>query len=68
MTLARAIFARPDILLADEPTADLDQETATMVMAGLSDLAKRGCSLIVVTHDLALAERMDRVIRIGART
>jgi ATP-binding cassette, subfamily C, bacterial CydD len=65
ITLARAIFARPDILLADEPTADLDAETAAMVMAGLTALAARGCSLIVATHDPALAARMDRTIQIG---
>jgi len=65
ITLARAIFARPDILLADEPTADLDAETAGMVMAGLSALAARGCSLVVATHDPALAARMDRTILIG---
>lgn len=68
ITLARAIFARPDILLADEPTSDLDAETAAMVMAGLTALAERGCSLIVATHDHALAARMDRTIRIGDGT
>ncbi|MGJ8571436.1 MAG: thiol reductant ABC exporter subunit CydD [Hoeflea sp.] len=65
ITLARAIFARPDMLLADEPTADLDPETAGMVTAGLSQLAERGCSLVVATHDPKLAARMDRIIRIG---
>lgn len=68
ITLARAVFARPDILLADEPTADLDAETASLVMAGLEALAARGCSLVVATHDPALAARMDRTIRIGSRT
>ena len=66
ITLARAIFARPDILLADEPTADLDPETAGMVMAGIRQLSERGCSLVVATHDRELAARMDRIIRIGA--
>jgi ATP-binding cassette subfamily C protein CydD len=65
ITLARAIFARPDVLLADEPTADLDPETAGLVMAGLSQLADRGCGLVVATHDRELAARMDRIIRIG---
>lgn len=66
ITLARAIFARPDILLADEPTADLDAETAGVVMAGLATLAGQGCGLIIATHDPALAARMDRTILIGA--
>lgn len=68
VTLARAIFASPDILLADEPTADLDAETAGMVMAGLATLAARGCSLIIATHDPSLATRMDRTILIGDGT
>lgn len=68
ITLARAIFARPDILLADEPTADLDAETAGLVMAGLEALAAQGCSLVVATHDPALAARMDRTIQIGCCT
>lgn len=68
ITLARAIFARPDILLADEPTADLDQETASMVMDGLAALSARGCSLVVATHDPVLAARMDRTIRIDAKS
>ena len=68
ITLARAVFAGPDILLADEPTADLDAETAGLVMAGLEALAARGCSLIVATHDPALAARMDRTIQIGCCT
>jgi ATP-binding cassette, subfamily C, bacterial CydD len=66
ITLARAIFARPDILLADEPTADLDPETAGMVMAGMRQLSARGCSLVVATHDRELAAQMDRIIRVGA--
>lgn len=66
ITLARAVFARPDILLADEPTADLDTETAGLVMAGLQALAAQGCSLIIATHDPALAARMDRTIQIGS--
>ena len=65
VTLARAIFAGPDLLLADEPTSDLDAATAQSVMAGLATLAGRGCNLIVATHDPVLAARMDRTIMIG---
>lgn len=64
LTLARALHARPDALLADEPTADLDAATAEAVTAGLLALAGTGCSLIIATHDEALAARMDQVIRL----
>ncbi|GLS87005.1 thiol reductant ABC exporter subunit CydD [Cypionkella aquatica] len=66
LTLARALYARPDVLLADEPTADLDAETARAVRAGLLNLAATGCTLIIATHDPRLAAEMDRVIRVGA--
>lgn len=64
LTLARALHACPDVLLADEPTADLDASTAEAITAGLLALATTGCSLIIATHDEALAARMDRVIRL----
>jgi ATP-binding cassette subfamily C protein CydD len=66
LTLARAIQSQPDVLLADEPTADLDDATAALVTEGLMALAAQGCSLIIATHDPRLAARMDRVIRIGS--
>ncbi len=66
LTLARALHARPDVLLADEPTADLDAATAEAITKGLLALAASGCSLIIATHDAALAARMDRVIRLEA--
>lgn len=66
VTLARAICASPDVLLADEPTADLDPETAAAVTAGLLAQQARGATVIVATHDMHLAARMDRVIQFGA--
>ncbi|MBU4529685.1 MAG: thiol reductant ABC exporter subunit CydD [Hoeflea sp.] len=68
ITLARAIFAGPDVLLADEPTADLDATTAEAVMTGLAAFAGNGRTLIVATHDPVLAARMDRTIVIGGNT
>lgn len=62
LIVARAAHARPDLLLADEPTADLDEETATQVTEGLLGLVAGGAALIVATHDPALAARMDRQI------
>ncbi|WP_215905733.1 ABC transporter ATP-binding protein/permease [Thalassospira sp. TSL5-1] len=63
--LARAVFGDPDVILADEPTADLDADTAQTVMRGLLDQVNRGVTLIVATHDPALAARMDRIIELG---
>ena len=65
LTLARAIHRMPDLILADEPTADLDAVTARAVVDGLMAQAARGATLIVATHDSDLAARMGRIIRIG---
>jgi len=65
LTLARAIYATPDVILADEPTADLDAATAKAVTAGLMAQVAHGATLVISTHDAALAAQMDRVIQIG---
>lgn len=64
--LARALAARPDVLLADEPTADLDADTAARVTDGLMRLAESGATLIVATHDPRLIARMDRTVTLEA--
>jgi len=65
LTLARAIYGNPDVILADEPTADLDADTAKAVTTGLLAQAEQGVTLVVATHDLTLAQQMDRIIQIG---
>jgi ATP-binding cassette, subfamily C, bacterial CydD len=65
VTLARALHERPRLLLADEPTADLDAETARIVTQALMARAKAGMALIVATHDEGLAALMDLEIKIG---
>ena len=65
LTLARAIYGAPSVILADEPTADLDDITAQAVINGLVSQARRGATLVVATHDSGLAARMDRIIKIG---
>jgi len=65
LALARAaVDPRATLLLADEPTAHLDAQTAADVTAALLDVA-RGRTLIVATHDPLLAARLDRVVLIG---
>jgi len=60
LMLARAVMAGGDLILADEPTADLDDETAARIIAALGRLAAEGRTLIVATHDPALAAAMQR--------
>ncbi|MCC5968690.1 MAG: thiol reductant ABC exporter subunit CydD [Pararhodobacter sp.] len=66
LMLARAIHAAPDVLIADEPTADLDPETAQDVTEQLLALSARGVTLIVATHDMRLAARMDQRLELAA--
>ena len=65
VALARAVAGDPEILLADEPTGNLDQATGAEIIALMFDLhARKGTTLVLITHDEALAARCDRVIRL----
>lgn len=65
VAIARAIAGRPDIILADEPTGNLDSQSGTEVMSILKDLNKSGITIIVITHDLNIAAQASRVIKIS---
>ena len=67
LLLARAILAGGDLVLADEPTADLDDETAGRVLAALRRLQVEGRAVIVATHDPRLADAMDRRIEMARK-
>lgn len=65
LMLARAALSRRPVLLADEPTADLDPETAAEVISALKALNAAGTTVIVATHDPVLAAAMTRRIALG---
>jgi len=63
VAIARAVVMDPAMLLADEPTGNLDRASAGEVMELIERMNARGLTLVVVTHDPAIAERAKRVIR-----
>jgi putative ABC transport system ATP-binding protein len=63
VAIARAVVMDPAVLLADEPTGNLDRAAAVEVMELIERMNARGLTLVVVTHDPAIAERARRVIR-----
>ncbi len=60
--IARALVTNPDIILADEPTGNLDTKTGTEIMEILDDLNKRGTTIVLVTHELSKVKWARRVI------
>jgi putative ABC transport system ATP-binding protein len=64
VAIARALAMEPDIVLADEPTGNLDTGSGSDVMSLLSELWDQGRTLVVVTHDTTLASRAGRVVEI----
>ncbi len=64
VAIARALVNKPAIILADEPTGNLDSETGEEIMLVFDELQKQGNTLIIVTHDEYVAKRADRVIHI----
>ena len=64
VAIARAIVNSPEIILADEPTGALDQETGREVMEIFSKLNQQGKTIIIVTHDPNIAAKCNRIIKI----
>ena len=66
MAIARAVIRRPQIILADEPTGDLDDENTAIVFDFLRESARNGAAVLVVTHEGDAVQYADRVYRMNA--
>jgi putative ABC transport system ATP-binding protein len=64
VAIARALVNSPSILFADEPTGNLDSKTGHEVLEIFKDLNKRGQTIVVITHEQAIAEQSQRIITI----
>lgn len=64
VAIARAIVGEPNIILADEPTGNLDSHSAHEVMDLLKDLNNTGRTIILITHDMSIANEANRIVRI----
>ncbi|HVA08194.1 MAG TPA: ABC transporter ATP-binding protein [Acidimicrobiales bacterium] len=64
VAIARALVGQPAIVLADEPTGNLDQSTGQSILALIEQLHQAGSTIVVITHDQAIAERMPRTVEI----
>ena len=65
VAIARALVNEPAVIMADEPTGNLDSKTVAAILDLLTELHEQGMTIIVVTHDDRIADRCERVIRLA---
>ncbi len=64
VSIARALAGNPPVILADEPTGALDSKTGKYVLDFIKKLNKEGTTIILITHDISIAEQAKRIVRI----
>ena len=64
VAIARALAMQPDVVLADEPTGNLDTASGGDIMQLFTELWQQGRTMVVITHDMSLARRASRIVRI----
>jgi len=64
VAIARAVVGRPAIVLADEPTGNLDSTTGASIMALIRELNAAGATILMITHDTGLADQLPRQITV----
>ena len=65
VAIARALVTRPALILADEPTGNLDSQSGREVMQMLKDLNAQGHTIVLITHDQHVADQAQRRVRIA---
>jgi lipoprotein-releasing system ATP-binding protein len=64
VAIARALINRPQVLLADEPTGNLDEKTGGEILDLIAQQHRGGLTIVMVTHDTSIAKRADRIVRL----
>jgi len=64
VALCRALLNRPDVILADEPTGNLDRDTADLVLEALADTARQGAVVVIASHDPHVIAAADQVVAV----